>query len=107
MTDASPLPTEEVVVVRLYLARSVERRELLFRRLQHWEKLRGATVLQAEQGFGEHGVARGDLAPAIIEFFDTRAAAERVISDIQALVDHIIFWPAEALCRSEEGTAAP
>ena len=84
----------EVVVVRLYLASSHERRQLLFRRLQQWEKLKGATMMEAVAGFGEHGMAQGDLVPAIIEFFETAEAAEKVIADIRHLVDHIVSWPA-------------
>lgn len=98
-------PLEEILVVRLYLAQSLERRELLFRRLQQWQKLRGATVLRAEQGFGEHGIARDDLAPTIIEFFDTREAVEKVISDVGELVDHIVFWPAQAVKRPQSSEA--
>jgi len=104
MPDSMP-PLEEILVVRLYLAQSLERRELLFRRLQHWQKLRGATVLQAQQGFGEHGVARGELAPTIIEFFDTREAVEKVVSDVGKLVDHIVLWPAQVVKRPESGVA--
>lgn len=102
MSDSMP-PLEEIVVVRLYLSQSLERRQLLFRRLQSWQKLRGATVLQAEQGFGEHGVARGDLAPTIIEFFDTPDAVEKVVSDVRKLVDHIVLWPAQTVKRPESG----
>lgn len=89
--------SEEVVVVRLYLASSLERRELLFRRLQQWERLKGATLLQAVQGFGSHGMAQGDLAPSIIEFFDTRAEVDRVLEDLTPLVEHIVWWPAHAI----------
>lgn len=95
------MAVEEVVVVRLYLARSLKRRELLFRRLQRWEKLRGATVFQAVQGFGQHGVARGELAPAVIEFFDSRSEIDRVLEDLSPLVDHIVYWPAHTLIAAD------
>jgi len=87
-------------MVRVYLASSYERRQLLFRRLQQWEKLKGATMLEATAGFGEHGMAQGDLVPAIIEFFDTAEAAAKVIEDIRHLVDHVVSWPVqEYLCK--------
>ena len=89
----------EVVVVRLYIASSLERRQLLFRRLQQWEKLKGATMMEAALGFGEHGMVQGDLVPAIIEFFDTPEAAQKVIEDIRHLVDHIVSWPAHEVPR--------
>ncbi|MCP4448435.1 MAG: DUF190 domain-containing protein [Myxococcales bacterium] len=95
MSEAKSISKREVVVVRLYLASSHERRELLFRRLQQWEKLKGATMMEAVAGFGEHGRAKGDSIPAIIEFFETPAAAEKVIEDIRHLVDHIVSWPAQ------------
>lgn len=95
MSVENPVPKQGVVVVRLYLASSLERRELLFRRLQQWEKLKGATMMEAVQGFGAHGMARGDLVPAVIEFFDTAEAVDKVIADIRHLVDHIVSWPAQ------------
>ena len=85
----------EVVVVRLYFASSVERRQLLFRRLQQWEKLKGATMMEATQGFGGHGMAQGDLVPGIIEFFDSPEVVAQVLADIRHLVDHIVTWPAQ------------
>jgi len=94
------IPAREVVVVRLYLASSYERRQLLFRRLQQWEKLKGATMMEASAGFGEHGMAQGDLVPAIIEFFETKEAAEKVIADIGHLADHIVSWPARDYSRT-------
>lgn len=84
-------------MVRLYLARSPERRELLFRRLQQWGQLRGATVFQAVEGFGQHGIARGQVAPTVIEFFDTKAEIDRVLEDLTPLVDHIVFWSAQTV----------
>lgn len=94
MSNGENVAVREVVMVRLYLASSYERRQLLFRRLQQWEKLKGATMLEAAAGFGEHGMAQGDLVPAIIEFFDTKESAAKVVADIQHLVDHIVSWPA-------------
>ena len=95
MNEVEIVTKRKVIVVRLYLASSLERRQLLFRRLQQWEKLKGATMMEAAAGFGEHGMAQGDLVPAIIEFFDTEEAVEKVIADIRHLVDHIVFWPAQ------------
>jgi PII-like signaling protein len=96
------MATEPVIMVRVYLARSPERRELLFRRLQQWEQLRGATVFQAIQGFGLHGVARGEVAPAVIEFFDSQEEVDRIVEDIAPLVDHIVFWPAHTTVQSSD-----
>ena len=101
MSESETVPKRDAVMVRVYLASSYERRQLLFRRLQQWEKLKGATMLEATAGFGEHGMAQGDLVPAIIEFFDTTEAAEKVIEDIRHLVDHVVSWPVqEYLCKS-------
>lgn len=85
---------EEVWVVRLYLAQTAERNELLFRRLRRWEKLRGATVIEAKTGFGEHGLPAADSAPIVIEFFERPEVAQRVIKDLSDVVDHIVYWPA-------------
>ncbi len=95
MSETETVPTRDVVMVRVYLASSHERRQLLFRRLQQWEKIKGATMLEASAGFGEHGMAHGDLVPAIIEFFETAEAAQKVIADIRHLVDHVVAWPAQ------------
>ena len=96
------MKTEKVIIVRLYLAQSAERRELLFRRLRHWEKLSGATVVQAVEGFGERGIAQGVNAPTIIEFFETEEAVERVIEDIEPLVDHVVCWPAQSIVKTHK-----
>jgi PII-like signaling protein len=93
-------PTEEVLMVRLYVVGSPEHRELLLRRLQRWEKLRGATVMQSVEGFGSHGVARGDAAPMVVEFFDSADEAMRVIDDVRDQVDRVVFWPASTVPES-------
>lgn len=95
MSEVTALPKRDVLVVRLYLASSYEQRSLLFRRLQRWEKLSGATMLEAAAGFGDHGLAQADSMSTIIEFFEAAETAETVIADIRHLVDHVVVWPAQ------------
>lgn len=101
MSEEVKTSTSPVVMVRVYLASSHERQQLLFRRLQKWEKLKGATMTEATAGFGEHGMAKGTEIPAVIEFFDTEEAATQVIADIRHLADHIVSWPATEHLRAE------
>jgi PII-like signaling protein len=90
---------EEVVVVRIYLAASDERLAILMRRLSEWEHVRGATAFQGHSGFGEHGSARGDAIPTVVEFFDTKDKAMEVVANLRTIVapNHIVYWRASTL----------
>ena len=71
--------------------------------LRDEEKVAGATVIRAQQGFGTDGVLHGqgliDLAldlPLILEFYDAPERIEGVLTRLQEKMEikHMISWNA-------------
>lgn len=87
-------PTEDVVVVRIYLQQDQNRREVLLRRLRDWGKVRGATFFHGVQGFGAQH--EGSSEPLVIEFFESADKVEEALDLLGDVVDpgHVVYWPA-------------
>ncbi len=105
----SAAETTEALMVRIYLAGTETQRNLLLRRLRDWEQTRGATVFTGVAGFGDSGSARGDEIPTVLEFFDEKEQALRVVEDLKlAVADaHIVYWPVTVAATSGPGPSRP
>lgn len=99
--------SKPMTLVRIYLSEAEQGRkhnlldeimELLHDRYQ----VHGVTVFRGIAGFGARGVVRSaDLLrltqrlPLVVEFFDTPAAVEAALKELNGLVPaaHVISWP--------------
>lgn len=93
----------EVTVVRIYLTERQHLLETLLRRLHDEEQVRGVTVFRGISGFGRsgrmHSASLLDLSldlPLVVEFFDRPERVERILADLDDLLEpgHVIAWPA-------------
>lgn len=95
--------SDEVLMVRLYLAEGRDDMRKVFKWLET-NKMRGFTVFRGVAGLGSdgrvHKASLLDLSselPMVIEFFDTPARIAELMPTLQTLVkpDHIVSFPAQ------------
>ena len=105
------MKTREVLFVRIYTTEKKGEKERFLKLLHDREKVCGVTVYRAISGFGKSGhLHHADLLdlsldlPIVIEFFDEREKAERILADLEALVEpgHMVSWPARVHFPPEE-----
>ena len=96
--------TSEVIMVRVYLTEGDHQFRKLIDLLHNEEKVCGVTAFRGIAGFGKSGKTHEsslldvslDL-PLVIEFFDRPEKAEKVMEDLNEIVEpgHIVSWPAQ------------
>lgn len=93
----------QVTFVRIYLSESSGKLEDIFDLLHEREKVRGVTVFRGISGFGGTGTVHSasllDISldlPVVIEFFDEREKASRIINHLRNVVEpgHMAWWDA-------------
>ena len=94
---------KDVLFVRIYTTEKKGEKERFLKLLHDREKVCGVTVYRAISGFGRSGhLHHADLLdlsldlPIVIEFFDEVEKAERIIADLEPMVEpgHMVNWPA-------------
>ncbi len=93
----------EVTVVRIYISEGQAQLDILLKRLQEWEHVRGVSVFRAIAGFGDSGKLHTskliDLSldlPLVVEFFDAPEKAAEIIEHLGNIIKpgHILSWDA-------------
>lgn len=97
------MASRSVTVVRIYTRESSHQIKDLIKILREEEKVAGATVIRAQQGFGVDGVmhSQGLVAlsldlPLILEFYDAPERIEAILQRLQAKMEirHMLSWSA-------------
>ena len=96
---------QTVTIVRVYLTEGRDHCERILNWLHDDDRVRGATVFRAMEGFGEDGVIKSASLmnvslqlPVVIEFFDTPDNVRAVLTELEKMVkaDHIVSWSANS-----------
>jgi PII-like signaling protein len=95
--------SSDVTMVRIYLTEGDHQLRKLLEFLHQDEQVWGVTAFRGIAGFGKSGKAHEaclldvslDL-PLVIEFFDHPDKAERIMQDLNRIVEpgHVVSWPA-------------
>ncbi len=94
---------EKVTMVRIYLTEAEHLLDSLMSCLHEQEHVRGVTVFRGVSGFGHsgklHTTALVDMSfdlPLVIEFFDSSARVDEILSHIVNKIKpgHIVTWDA-------------
>ncbi len=100
--------TQDVQMVRVYLAERGGQLEALLDFLHDEAGIRGWTVYRGISGYGSSGRVRTaslvDLSldlPVTVEFFDTPPRVEAILERLVAFAGdgHVVSWPARAASR--------
>ena len=98
------MKTNEVTLVRIYLTEGDHQLRKLLEFLHSDEKVWGVTAFRGIAGFGKSGKAHESCLldvsldlPLVIEFFDRPDKAERIMEDLDRIVEpgHIVSWTAK------------
>ena len=93
----------QVTMVRIYITEGQHQFQRLMSLLHDEEKVCGVTAFRGIAGFGKSGTLHSsslidvslDL-PLVLEFFDHPEKVERVLKDLNKIIEpgHIVSWPA-------------
>ncbi len=95
---------KQITMVRIYLTEAEKKLNPLLKYLHDDSQVQGVTVLRGISGFGKSGKIHTahwvDLAldlPVIVEFFDTPAKINTILSYLPNLVEpgHVVHWSAQ------------
>ena len=93
----------EVMMVHIYLTEGDKLLSRLMQLLHDEEQVAGVTVFRGITGFGKKGHVHSssliDISldlPLVIEFFDAPARIEKIIQDLDGIIEpgHVVSWPA-------------
>lgn len=93
----------EVTMVHIYLTEGDKLLDRLMQLLHDEEQVAGVTVFRGITGFGKKGHVHSssliDISldlPLVVEFFDTAEKVEKIIRDLDGLVEpgHVVSWHA-------------
>ena len=97
------MTSREVMMVHIYLTEGDKLLNRLMQLLHDEEQVAGVTVLRGITGFGKKGHVHSssliDISldlPLVVEFFDAPDRVEKIIQDLEGLVEpgHVVSWPA-------------